>query len=224
MFMNLKDKLFHLVEDQEQEMIQIRRHLHQHPELSFQESNTAEYIKNFYHNKDVSLTQPISDAHAIVVEIKGDKPGKTIALRADFDALPISEETEVPFKSQNEGVMHACGHDGHTAILLGVAEIVNEHRHLLKGNVVFIFQYGEEIMPGGSQEMIDDGCLQDVDKIYGTHLWSGYPSGTIYSRPGAIMASPDEFSITIKGSGGHGAKPHETIDPIVIMAESVRVI
>ena len=95
--------------------------------------------------------------------------------------------------------MHACGHDGHTAILLGVAEIVHEHRHLLKGNVVFIFQYGEEIMPGGSQEMIDDGCLNDVDKIYGTHLWSGYPTGTIYSRPGAIMASPDEFSITIKG-------------------------
>ena len=117
--------------------------------------------------------------------------------------------------------MHACGHDGHTAILLGVAEIVHEHRHLLKGNVVFIFQYGEEIMPGGSQEMIDDGCLQNVDKIYGTHLWSGYPSGTIYSRPGAIMASPDEFSVTIYGKGGHGAKPHETIDPIVIMAEFI---
>nr|MDK7245176.1 amidohydrolase [Staphylococcus lugdunensis] len=116
---------------------------------------------------------------------------------------------------------HACGHDGHTAILLGVAEIIHEHRHLLKGNVVCIFQYGEEIMPGGSQEMIEDGCLQDVDKIYGTHLWSGYETGTIYSRPGAIMASPDEFSVTIKGRGGHGAKPHETIDPIVIMAEFI---
>lgn len=94
--------------------------------------------------------------------------------------------------------MHACGHDGHTAILLGVAEIVHEHRHLLKGNVVFIFQYGEEIMPGGSQEMIDDGCLNDVDKIYGTHLWSGYPAGTIYSRPGAIMASRMNSRLPLK--------------------------
>lgn len=139
-----------------------------------------------------------------------------MAFRADFDALPVQELNDVPYKSKNDGFMHACGHDGHTAILLGV-EIVHEHRHLLKGNVVFIFQYGEEIMPGGSQEMIDDGCLNGVDKIYGTHLWSGYRTGTIYSRPGAIMASPDEFSVTIKGKGGHGAKPHETIDPIVIM-------
>ena len=117
--------------------------------------------------------------------------------------------------------MHACGHDGHTAILLAVAEILESHLNQLNGTVVLIFQYGEEIMPGGSQEMIDDGCLQGVDRIYGNHLWSGYPTGTIYSRPGAMMASPDEFNITIHGRGGHGAKPHETIDPVVIMAEFI---
>lgn len=117
--------------------------------------------------------------------------------------------------------MHACGHDGHTAILLTVAEIIDAHREYLKGNVVLVFQYGEEVMPGGAQEIIDTGCLRHVDRIYGNHLWSGYPTGTINSKPGAMMASPDEFNITIHGKGGHGAKPHETIDPVVVMAEFI---
>ncbi|PTK38011.1 amidohydrolase, partial [Staphylococcus nepalensis] len=110
---------------------------------------------------------------------------------------------------------------GLTAILLGVAQIINEHLAHLKGNVVLIFQYGEEIVPGGAQQMIDDGALEGVDSVYGNHLWSGYPTGIIYSRPGAMMASPDEFTVTIQGQGGHGAKPHETIDPIVILAEFI---
>lgn len=165
------------------------------------------FIVNQLSQLSCNIETPVG-RNGIKATFKGAEDGPTIAFRADFDALPVQELNDVPYRSKHEGCMHACGHDGHTAILLGVAEIVNEHRHLLKGNVVFIFQYGEEIMPGGSQEMIDAGCLQDVDKIYGTHLWSGYPSGTIYSRPGAIMASPDEFSITIQGKGGHGAKPH----------------
>lgn len=165
MFMNLKDKLFQILEDQEQEMIQIRRYLHQYPELSFQESNTAEYIKSFYQNKDVSLTQPVSDAHAIIVEIKGGQPGKTIGLRADFDALPISEETEVPFKSQNEGVMHACGHDAHTAYLLGVANALIEVKEELSGTIKIIHQHAEELPPGGAQQILATGALTDVDEI-----------------------------------------------------------
>lgn len=201
-------------------MVQLRRYLHQYPELSFEEKRTHDFIVNQLSQLSCNIETPVG-RNGIKATFKGAEDGPTIAFRADFDALPVQELNDVPYRSKHEGCMHACGHDGHTAILLGVAEIVNEHRHLLKGNVVFIFQYGEEIMPGGSQEMIDAGCLQDVDKIYGTHLWSGYPSGTIYSRPGAIMASPDEFSITIQGKGGHGAKPHETIDPIVIMAEFI---
>lgn len=201
-------------------MIQLRRYLHQYPELSFEEKQTHDYIVNQLSQLSCDIQTPVG-RNGIKATFKGKGEGPTIAFRADFDALPVQELNDVPYKSKNDGCMHACGHDGHTAILLGVAEIVNEHRHLLKGNVVFIFQYGEEIMPGGSQEMINDGCLQDVDKIYGTHLWSGYPTGTIYSRPGPIMASPDEFSITIQGRGGHGAKPQETIDPIVIMAEFI---
>ena len=211
---------FQLASKKEKRMVQLRRYLHQYPELSFEEKRTHDFIVNQLSQLSCNIETPVG-RNGIKATFKGAEDGPTIAFRADFDALPVQELNDVPYRSKHEGCMHACGHDGHTAILLGVAEIVNEHRHLLKGNVVFIFQYGEEIMPGGSQEMIDAGCLQDVDKIYGTHLWSGYPSGTIYSRPGAIMASPDEFSITIQGKGGHGAKPHETIDPIVIMAEFI---
>lgn len=211
---------FQLASSKEHKTIQYRRYLHQYPELSFEEFQTHDYIISQLSQYSCVIETPIG-RNGIKATFKGNGDGPTIALRADFDALPIDELNDVPYKSKNAGCMHACGHDGHTAILLTVAEIIEEHKHLLQGNVVLIFQYGEEIMPGGSQEMIDAGCLDGVDKIFGTHLWSGYPTGTIYSRPGAIMASPDEFSVTIKGKGGHGAKPHETIDPIVIMAEFI---
>lgn len=211
---------FQLAQQKESRMVQVRRYLHQYPELSFEEYHTRDFILNQLSQLSCEIRTPVG-RNGIVATFKGHGDGPTVALRADFDALPIDELTEVDYKSKNPGVMHACGHDGHTAILLGVAEIIESHLSSLNGDVVLIFQYGEEIMPGGSQEMIDDGCLQDVDKIYGNHLWSGYPTGTIYSRPGALMASPDEFSITIQGKGGHGAKPQETIDPVVIMAEFI---
>ena len=211
---------FQLANNKENKTIQLRRYLHQYPELSFEEFQTHDYIVNQLSQLSCDIETPIG-RNGIKATFKGLGTGPTIALRADFDALPVEELNDVPYKSKNPGCMHACGHDGHTAILLTVAEILDEHKHLLEGNVVLIFQYGEEIMPGGSQEMIDAGCLENVDRIYCTHLWSGYPTGTIHSRAGAIMASPDEFSVTIKGRGGHGAKPHETIDPIVIMAEFI---
>ena len=123
---DLKEKLFKLIEERENEMIEIRRHLHQYPELSFEEENTAEYIKSFYQDKNVKISQPVKDEHGIIVEINGGKEGRTIGLRADFDALPITEEADVPFKSTNEGVMHACGHDVHTAYLMGLADALIE--------------------------------------------------------------------------------------------------
>lgn len=157
---------FQLASKKEKRMVQLRRYLHQYPELSFEEKRTHDFIVNQLSQLSCNIETPVG-RNGIKATFKGAEDGPTIAFRADFDALPVQELNDVPYHSKHEGCMHACGHDGHTAILLGVAEIVNEHRHLLKGNVVFIFQYGEEIMPGGSQEMIDAGCLQDVDKIYG---------------------------------------------------------
>ncbi|MDU3266552.1 MAG: amidohydrolase, partial [Staphylococcus sp.] len=149
---------FQLASEKENRMIQMRRYMHQYPEPSFEETWTHNYILNQLSHLDCEIVSPVG-RNGIKATFKGKENGPTIAFRADFDALPVQELNDVPYKSKNDGFMHACGHDGHTAILLGVAEIVHEHRHLLKGNVVFIFQYGEEIMPGGSQEMIDDGCL-----------------------------------------------------------------
>lgn len=211
---------YQLANKKEDKMIQIRRYLHQYPELSFEETHTHDFIVNQLKQWSCDITEPVG-RNGIVATFNGTGDGPTIALRADFDALPVEELTTHDFKSKNDGVMHACGHDGHTAILLAVAEIINDNLEHLNGNVVLIFQYGEEMMPGGSQEMIDDGCLKGVDRVYGNHLWSGYPTGTIYSREGAMMASPDEFSIKIQGQGGHGAKPHETIDPVVVLAEFI---
>ncbi|ARJ51099.1 amidohydrolase [Staphylococcus lutrae] len=211
---------FQLASDKEEEMIRTRRYLHQHPELSFQEKHTATYILNRLKALNFQIETPVG-RHGIVARINGSQNGPTIALRADFDALPIQDLKAVAYRSTIPGVMHACGHDGHTAILLTVAELLHEHQHQLKGTVILIFQYGEEVMPGGAQEMIADNALMGVDKVYGNHLWTGYPTGTIHSRPGPMMAQPDEFTVTIHGKGGHGAKPHETIDPIVILAEFI---
>ncbi|ADV04753.1 amidohydrolase [Staphylococcus pseudintermedius] len=211
---------FQLAYDKEQEMVQTRRYLHQNPELSFQETKTHAYILQRLQQLNFEIDEKVG-RNGIIARITGDESGSTIALRADFDALPIEDLKEVPYCSQVPGVMHACGHDGHTTILLTVAELLHAHQSQLKGTVVLIFQYGEEVMPGGAQEMIADNALMGVDKIYGNHLWSGYPTGTIHTRPGPMMAQPDEFNITIHGKGGHGAKPHETIDPIVILAEFI---
>ncbi|WP_049408625.1 amidohydrolase [Staphylococcus pettenkoferi] len=211
---------FELARDYETTMIQTRRYLHQYPELSFEEYHTHEYILSKLHDLSCEVQQPVG-RNGIVATFRGHGDGPTIALRADFDALPIEEARESHYQSRNSGVSHACGHDGHTAILLSLAEILEAHKNQLNGNVVLIFQHGEELMPGGAQEMTEAGCLEGIDRIYGNHLWSGYPTGTIYSRSGAMMASPDEFNIAIHGRGGHGAKPHETIDPVVVMAEFI---
>ncbi|RDU37066.1 amidohydrolase [Neobacillus piezotolerans] len=197
------------------ELVCIRRYLHEYPELSFEEVKTAEYIADYHRGLGHEVRTGVG-GNGVVAYLKGDRPGPTVALRADFDALPIVEQTDLPFKSKNAGVMHACGHDGHTATLLGLAKVLNGMKSELDGTVVFIHQHAEELPPGGAISMIEDGCLDGVDVIFGTHLQAQMPLGEIGYRVGAIQAAPDRFDIKIQGRGGHGAYPHQTIDSIVV--------
>lgn len=202
------------------EMVAIRRHLHMHPELSFQEKETANYIIQFYKNLGVPVEANVS-GYGLIARIKGRKPGKTIALRADFDALPIQDEKNVPYKSTVSGVMHACGHDGHTATLLIIGKLLWEMRSELAGEYVLIHQHAEEVDPGGAIGMVQAGALNGVDVIFGTHLSSNYPTGMIGYRVGATMAAVDSFELKIQGQGGHGAHPDQTKDAIVIGSQLV---
>ncbi|MDK9866132.1 MULTISPECIES: amidohydrolase [Staphylococcus] len=213
--MNTKEILFKKLEDKESEMIQHRRYLHQHPELSFQEDATAQYIKGFYEGKDVTVTQPVLGSNAIIVEIKGQQPGKTIGLRADFDALPIQEEIDVPFKSTNEGVMHACGHDAHTAYLLGLADALIEMKEELSGTVKIIHQHAEEMPPGGAQQVMESGALNELDEIYGIHVVPVAGTEVIGYNKGNAFAGSSTFTLTINGLGGHAASPHKTHDALI---------
>jgi amidohydrolase len=208
-------QLWNRLEELFSEMVDLRRYFHQYPELSFQEEQTPKKIAEYLKSIGVEVKTGVG-GRGVVGIIHGEKPGKTVALRADFDALPIQDEKTVEYRSKVPGVMHACGHDAHTATLLTVAKVLQEHRHLLKGNVVLIHQFAEEVAPGGAIAMIEDGCLDGVDVIFGTHLWSTLPIGTVGYRKGAMMAAADKFTVTIHGKGGHGAAPHETIDSIVI--------
>ncbi|MGM9988902.1 MAG: amidohydrolase [Bacillaceae bacterium] len=202
------------------EMVKIRRYLHQHPELSFKEYKTAEYICQFYKERGISYRNHVG-GNGVVAKIIGDQPGPTVALRADFDALPIQDEKDGPYRSTIDGVMHACGHDGHTATLLMVADVLFKHKEHVKGTVVFIHQHAEEYAPGGAISMIEDGCLDGVDVIFGTHLWAVAPLGEILYRSGPFMAAADRFEITIHGKGGHGAQPQNTKDSIAIASQFV---
>ncbi|MGY3715646.1 M20 metallopeptidase family protein [Sutcliffiella cohnii] len=215
------ENLLSLLDRYYDEMVEIRRHLHQHPELSFKEYKTANYIAAYYEKLGVTDVRTDVGGNGVVAKVHGAKPGKTVALRADFDALPIQDEKEVPYKSTVEGVMHACGHDGHTATLLVLAKAIHELRNELSGTVVFIHQHAEEYAPGGAIAMIEDGCLDGVDVIFGTHLWASVPVGTIEYRVGPIMAAADRFEIKVQGSGGHGAQPHRTKDAVVTASQLV---
>lgn len=212
-FMQRLDELF-------EEMVILRRHFHMWPELSHEEKETPAYIANYLRALNIEVREGVG-GRGVVGKLIGTIDGPTIALRADFDALAIQELNEVTYKSKVNGVMHACGHDGHTAALLVLAKVLSEQRKNLKGTVVFIFQHAEELAPGGAIAMIEDGCLDGVDVIYGAHLWSPTPLGQILTCSGAIMAAADRFEIIIEGKGGHGAQPHEAIDPIVVASQFV---
>lgn len=209
------EKLFKGLEGIYEEIVSIRRHLHENPELSFQEVQTPQFIAAYHEELGHEVRKNVG-GNGVVAVLKGVLPGPTVALRADFDALPIQEETDLPFKSKNDGVMHACGHDGHTASLLGLAKVLNGMRDDLKGTVVFLHQHAEEMLPGGAKAMIEDNCLEGVDVVFGTHLQAQTPVGEIGYRVGSLQAAADFFSIKIQGAGGHGAYPHQTKDSIVI--------
>jgi len=213
-----------LIKDIEQsynEVVEWRRHLHQHPELSFQEYETSKFIAEKLEQFGITEIQRNVGGTGLVAKIEGAQPGKTIAFRADFDALPIQDLKTVPYASKNKGVSHACGHDGHTAALLGFAKNIVKYKHLLKGNILFIFQHAEEQPPGGAKDMIAEHILDDVDYVFGAHLDSSLDVGKVAVGSGYKMAAVDHFKIHLKGLGGHGARPHEAIDALVGGAELV---
>ena len=216
----LKDRIKSLAQAYKQEVIDLRRHLHSHPELSFKGFQTAAFVAEKL--KEIGITEIESKATTgWSALIKGKNPDKkVVALRADMDALPIIEANEVPYKSQNPGVMHACGHDAHTASLLGAAKILNEVRDQFEGTIKLIFQPGEEIIPGGASLMIKDKVLENPrpNYILGQHVMPMIPAGKVGFRSGLYMASADELYLTIKGKGGHGAMPETFIDPVLISA------
>ncbi|MBP1968988.1 amidohydrolase [Virgibacillus natechei] len=202
------------------EMVEIRRYLHQHPELSFQETRTAQYIADFYKELDIPYKTKVG-GNGVIATLKGGKPGKTVALRADFDALPIQDEKDVPYKSKVDGVMHACGHDGHTSTLLTLAKVMKEYQEELPGTIEFLHQHAEEYAPGGAKPIVDSGAIDHVDAVFGTHLWATTPLGVLQTSKDVFMAGADRFEILIQGQGGHGAYPHETKDAIVIASEVI---
>ncbi len=202
------------------EMVQWRRHLHMHPELSYQEHGTMSFIAEQLRSFGVETREKVG-ATGVIGTIRGAKPGKTVALRADMDALPIQDEKQCEYASQVPGVMHACGHDGHVAGLLAVARYFSERRDQLHGEIRLIFQPAEEVCPGGALQMIEDGAIDGVDVIYGVHLWTPIPYGQLASAPGPLMASTDEFFIDVKGKGGHGGMPHAAVDSLLIGAQLV---
>ncbi len=201
--------------------VNVRRHLHANPELSFKEYNTCAFIKDYLKKIGIDEVNQIGETGVLGI-IKGEKPGKTILLRADIDALPINTELQTDYKSKNEHVMHACGHDVHTTSLLFAASILNELKKEFSGIIRLLFQPGEEKMPGGATEMIKQGVLKPVPSaVLGQHVFPQIPVGKVGFRLGKFMASMDEIYITVKGKGGHGAMPETTIDPVFIACQII---
>jgi hippurate hydrolase len=204
------------------EFIAVRHHLHAHPELSYQEFETSKFIQGKL--KEFGISYEVKATTGVVGLIKAKNPdSRIIALRADMDALPIQEENDIPYKSKNEGVMHACGHDVHTTCLLGAAKILNELKEEWEGTIKLIFQPGEERNPGGASLMIKDGVLENPrpQGILALHVNTILEAGQLSFRGGKVMASADEIYITVKGKGGHAASPHLTVDPILIASHLV---
>ena len=216
----MKQKLFTRLEDGYEEMIELRRDFHMYPELSFQEVNTAKKIAEYQRNLGLEVQTNIG-GNGVVATLRGKYPGKTIAVRADFDALPILEENDVPYKSKNPGVMHACGHDAHTAIALGLAKALVGMKDEIAGNVVFIHQHAEEEDPGGAKSMIEAGALDGVDVIFATHMENYIPVNHILYSENYILGACDDFTIDIIGFGGHGAFPQDTVDVIAVGAQLI---
>lgn len=219
----MKDQIKVLADKHFDEVVKHRKHLHANPELSFKEFKTSEYIKNFLTENEISFQSDFVKT-GIVAHIKGNKPEtKIIALRADIDALPIFEKNVVDYKSKNNGVMHACGHDVHTSSMLGVCKILNELKSSFEGTFKIVFQPGEEILPGGASLMLKEGALKnpDAELIIGQHVYPQLEAGQVGFRKGMYMASADEIYVTVKGKGGHGALPNKCIDSILLASHII---
>ena len=203
-------------------LVKLRREFHQYPELFFTEFRTSRRVAEELRKLRIPVRTGVAKT-GVVGLLTGKKKGKTVALRADMDALPIEEKTNLPFKSKNKGVMHACGHDVHTACLIGAATILSQLKHDLNGNVKFIFQPSEEVLPGGAKPMIEAGVLEKpkVSGIFGLHTEPGIPSGKVGVKDGPFMAQVDDFDIIISGSSGHGARPHHGVDAIVVASQVI---
>jgi amidohydrolase len=217
-------RLRHLAHEYLPEIILARRHLHQHPELSWQEKATAAFIRKFLAPLNIEL-RTTDDFYATVAIIRGGKPGPTVGLRADIDALPITEQSELPYRSQNAGCMHACGHDGHTAVLLGAAKILAELRHELCGNIICAFQPAEE-HNGGGRALLASKLLDglDIGAFFALHAWPYLPAGAIGVRRGAMMSAIDDFEVVVHGKAGHAAHPLGAIDPVLISAHVITAV
>jgi amidohydrolase len=219
----MRNRIKELSKQFKEEVIQNRRHLHANPELSFEEYQTSAFVEKQLRSYGITDIEKKADT-GLVALIKGRQPDKkTVALRGDMDALPITEINDVPYKSTNPGVMHACGHDVHTASLLGAARILQEVRDEFEGTVKLIFQPGEELVPGGASLMIKDGALENPrpQSIIGQHVMPLIKVGKVGFRKGMYMASTDELYLTVKGKGGHGAMPENLIDPVLISAHII---
>ena len=209
-------------EQYKQEVIELRRHFHMHPELGFQEYETSKFIKKYL--KDLGLEPEGIAKTGVVALIKGKHPGKTLLLRSDMDALAVQEENDLEYVSQNKGVMHACGHDGHMAMLLVAAKILSQKTDQLHGTIKLVFQPNEE--EDGASFLIKEGVLNnpDVDSSFAIHLWSPIPSGYIGLKSGPVMAEMFNFKITLKGKGGHTSAPQNGIDPIICAANIIQTV
>ena len=217
------EKLVKELEKDKEKMIKIRRYLHENPEISFKETKTAEYISKYYENKGVEVKTHVG-GNGIVVIIDSGKPGKTMGLRADFDALPIKEETGLAFSSKNIGVMHACGHDAHTAYLMVLADILIRYKKELKGKIYIIHQHAEEMTPGGAIGMIKSGNLDEVDNFFGIHVMTDMPLGKVYYHSGETQQGRSKFNVKLIGKGGHGSMPHTANDAIVAGANLIMAL
>lgn len=210
----------------EPEIIRTRRSLHQRPELSYREVATSRMVARRLKSLGIKVQTGVGGTGVVGI-LKGSKPGKVVGLRADMDALPVEEKANVPFRSKVKGVMHACGHDTHVAMLLGAAKLLAKHRGELNGTVKFLFQPAEEHGgTGGAKPMIEAGAMKHpkVDYVFGLHIENRRRSGEFGVRPGALMAAPDGFKIRIVGRGGHGSAPHETVDPIYVSSQLVQAL
>ncbi len=220
--MDIKKLIKEAAESYYEELVGIRRHLHKYPELSFKEFKTSDFIAEKLKEAGIKHTRGFVKT-GILGEIDGAGEGPVVGIRADMDALPISEENEIDFKSQNEGVMHACGHDVHTTCLLGAAKVLNDLRKYFHGKVLLIFQPGEELLPGGAKLMMDEGLFDQIkpDLIIAQHVLPTLEAGKTGFRPGMYMASTDEIYLTVKGNGGHAAMPHNLVDHVLIASHII---